>query len=77
MDTLVPAEQRDIGYVFQDLALFPHLSVKENVTFGLQGMAREDRDARAAEVLAKREPGLGALFLLADEQGQVTELAVG
>jgi molybdate transport system ATP-binding protein len=32
----VPARRRDVGYVFQDYALFPHLTVARNVTFGLK-----------------------------------------
>jgi molybdate transport system ATP-binding protein len=32
----VPARRRDVGYVFQDYALFPHLSVAQNVSFGLK-----------------------------------------
>ena len=38
-DKHVPAEQRRVGLMFQDYALFPHLNVIENVTFGLTGMA--------------------------------------
>ncbi|CAN5502717.1 ABC transporter ATP-binding protein [soil metagenome] len=47
----VPAERRGIGFVFQDHALFPHLSVARNVAFGLRGMSRADRDKRVGEVL--------------------------
>ncbi|MFQ6125762.1 MAG: ABC transporter ATP-binding protein [Candidatus Heimdallarchaeota archaeon] len=34
--TLLPAENRRIGYVFQSIALFPHLSVEKNISFGLE-----------------------------------------
>jgi iron(III) transport system ATP-binding protein len=47
----VPPEQRGIGMVFQDYALFPHLSVLDNVRFGLQAWPRRERDARARDVL--------------------------
>jgi ABC-type sulfate/molybdate transport systems ATPase subunit len=45
----IPAFRRDIAYVFQEYALFPHLDVLGNVTFGLaaRGVARADRAARA------------------------------
>lgn len=47
----VPPEQRHIGMVFQDFALFPHLSVARNVAFGLQGWDSKERDARVDELL--------------------------
>jgi len=48
----VPAEQRRIGMVFQDYALFPHLDVGRNVGFGIADLPRVQREARVAEVLA-------------------------
>ena len=47
----VPAEQRRVGFVPQDAALFPHLSVSENIDFGLRDLAKSERAARVAELL--------------------------
>lgn len=49
-----PAHERDVGVVFQDQALFPHLDVGGNVAFGLRmaGIARSARATRVAEVLS-------------------------
>lgn len=47
----IPAEQRRIGLVFQDFALFPHLSAADNVGFGLRKLPRAERDARIARWL--------------------------
>lgn len=52
----VPPEKRYIGLMFQDFALFPHLSVAENVAFGLTGTRTQDR-IRVQELLDK--VGLG------------------
>lgn len=52
----VPPEGRSIGLMFQDFALFPHLSVAKNVAFGLSGTRDENR-ARVEELLAR--VGLG------------------
>jgi iron(III) transport system ATP-binding protein len=48
----VPAEQRRIGMVFQDHALFPHLSVADNIAFGLHHQPRAQSQNRVAEMLA-------------------------
>ncbi|MGH8740323.1 MAG: ABC transporter ATP-binding protein [Burkholderiales bacterium] len=47
--TLAP-EKRRIGMVFQDYALFPHLRIADNITFGLHGWPREERAARLREL---------------------------
>ena len=47
----VPPEQRGVGMVFQDYALFPHLTVAQNVAFGVLRLSRRARAARVAEAL--------------------------
>ncbi len=52
---IVPAERRGLGVVFQELALWPHLSAAGNLTFGLGalGVPRNERRARAAMMLER------------------------
>jgi iron(III) transport system ATP-binding protein len=47
----IPPEDRSMSLLFQDFALFPHLNVMDNVTFGLTHLTPDQRDARAREVL--------------------------
>lgn len=55
--TLTPVEQRNVGMVFQDFALFPHLTARGNIAFGLQRWAKSSRTARVEEVLKLLEIG--------------------
>ncbi len=47
----LPPERRRIGMVFQDFALFPHLSIEDNVAFGLRGWSSGKRRTRVEELL--------------------------
>jgi iron(III) transport system ATP-binding protein len=48
-ETFAPAEERDVGVVFQEFALFPHLTARENVAFGIE--EDPDRDRRVEDLL--------------------------
>lgn len=63
--TGLPPEKRDIGIVFQNYALFPHLTVNENVAFGLdvRGISRSETASRVAAILEKVQlAGLGGRY---------------
>ena len=47
----VPAEARDVGVVFQEFALFPHLSARENIAFGIEDWPDDEKAARIDELL--------------------------
>ena len=51
VDSVTAPEARDVGIVFQDFALFPHLSVRENIAFGLTEMDDAETEARVDELL--------------------------
>ncbi|MEX2659616.1 MAG: ABC transporter ATP-binding protein, partial [Acidimicrobiales bacterium] len=57
----VPPEQRAVGYVFQDDLLFPHLSVLENVAFGLRARGRPKAAARTDALAWLGQLGLAAV----------------
>jgi iron(III) transport system ATP-binding protein len=51
--TFVEPEQRHVGMVFQDYALFPHLTVAQNVAFGMRGVDRPETHRRVSELLER------------------------
>ena len=64
--TCLPPQARRIGYVFQHLALFPHLTARANLEFGLHGLPADERRARVDDIaqrfhierLLDRRPGV-------------------
>ena len=47
----LPPRRRAVAYLLQSLALFPHMTVEQNVQYGLAALSTRDRDARSGEVL--------------------------
>ena len=48
----VPAEKRQVGMIFQDYALFPHLTVKENIAFGIAELSKAEQGKQVGQLLA-------------------------
>jgi len=51
-NTWVPPERRQVGMVFQDGALFPHLTIRQNIAYGLKGQAKDEMLSRVDALLA-------------------------
>ncbi len=49
----IPPEKRGVGLVFQDYALFPHLTIRQNVEFGLTAMSRSEARDQAMRILSR------------------------
>ncbi len=74
-----PVHRRGFGMVFQSLALFPHLTVGENVAYGLRvrGLPKPEQDARVDELLELvRLPGLAARHIAQLSGGQRQRVAI-
>jgi putative spermidine/putrescine transport system ATP-binding protein len=77
--TRVPPSERGVNTVFQDYALFPHMTVQENVEYGLRvkGVGRRRRKQMAAEVLERvRLPNVGKRKPLQLSGGQRQRVAL-
>ena len=51
----LPTNKRKTGMVFQDYALFPHLTIYENVAFGLKGLKKKETEKRVYEPFLKKK----------------------
>lgn len=73
----VPPEKRSIGMVFQDYALFPHLTIHENVGFGLSALPGKERKKRIGDLLSLvRLDGLGKKYPHEISGGQQQRVAL-
>jgi molybdate transport system ATP-binding protein len=74
----MPSRARRLGYVFQGYALFPHLTVGENLGFGLRDRTRAERARRVAEVIERLElKGLDRRYPRELSGGQQQRVALG
>jgi len=75
-DVVLP-EHRNVGMIFQDYALFPHLTVSENIAFGLKGLAKAEITKRVAEMIALvKLPGLESRYPHQISGGQQQRVAI-
>jgi thiamine transport system ATP-binding protein len=77
--TRVPTHRRHVGMVFQDEQLFPHLSVADNIAFGLKmaGVGKVERRARTEDLLAVVGlPGFGQRSVDTLSGGEIKRVAV-
>ncbi|MGI6548522.1 MAG: ATP-binding cassette domain-containing protein [Syntrophomonadales bacterium] len=70
-DVNIPARNRRVGYLFQDYALFPHMTVKQNVVYGLRRNRTPSRESPALDLTAVLD-SFGVLHLIDRYPGQLS-----
>lgn len=76
----IPTHRRNVGYVFQSYALWPHMTVIQNVTYPLRvrGMGKSEREAKGRDMLERLELGaLGTRYPFELSGGQQQRVAIG
>ncbi len=73
----LPPQRRGIGFLFQDYALFPHLTVDDNIAYGVTDVSRRMRRRRAAEIMERFQlDGLGRRYPRQLSGGQQQRVAL-
>lgn len=73
----LPAQQRKVGFVFQNYALFPHLTVNQNTAYGICDCSKQEADARVSRLLGKMHiQGLGLRYPRELSSGQQQRVAL-
>lgn len=76
-NTLMPVDQRSVGFIFQDYALFPHMTIGQNIAYGLNKLSKQERQLRTEETLALVElPDIEKRFPHELSGGQQQRVAV-
>ena len=76
-NTPMPFDERPVGFIFQDYALFPHMTVSQNIAYGLNRLSKQEKQLRIQETLALVElPGIDKRFPHELSGGQQQRVAV-
>ncbi len=77
-DINLPPQQRRVGFVFQNYALFPHLTVRDNIAFGIRHLSRQDVEEKVGQLLDKMHiQELGHRYPRQLSAGQQQRVALG
>lgn len=76
-ESMLAPEKRQVGMIFQDYALFPHLTVEQNIAFGISKMSKQEQESRVQQLLSLLAlDGLGKRFPHQLSGGQQQRVAI-